>query len=148
MKKASDILNSFLDKNLYSKAEEYNRLFTSWDAIAGERVASHSNIRDLEKTVLVVEADHPGWIQILQAEQTKLLKKVQKRFPELNISAISFYLSKNRRDPQLPVKAEKEDKDKAPETSVSTSELYDRIDDEDFKNKLLKLENSIKNHNK
>ena len=56
--------------------------------------AIHSKIRGLEHGVLLVEADHPGWIQILQTRQAGLLQTVQKRYPELNVRGIAFILSR------------------------------------------------------
>jgi hypothetical protein len=56
--------------------------------------AIHSRIRELERGVLLVEADHPGWIQILQTKQTQLLAGVQRRYPELGVRGIAFRLSR------------------------------------------------------
>jgi len=91
-------------------------LFTSWEKIVSEvwphgaeqkkedipAAAVHSKIRGLEHNVLLVEADHPGWVQILQTRQTELLKTVQKRHPELSVRGLAFTLS---RGPLSPVAA-------------------------------------------
>lgn len=150
MKRAGDLLNFFLDNNIYTKAVEYNDLFKSWRTIAGERLAAHSWIKDLDKTVLIIEADHPGWIQILQTKQAILLSRVQKQFPELTITALSFFLCKDRKDPVPTVKVNplKKQEEMPPSQENSTTELYNKIKDDDFKKVLMKLEKSIKNHNK
>jgi hypothetical protein len=57
-------------------------------------LSGHSWIRELEKAVLLVEADHPGWIQLLQTKQSELLKVLRRRFPAENIAGISFRLCK------------------------------------------------------
>jgi hypothetical protein len=44
--------------------------------------------------VLIVEADHPGWIQILQTKQAELLLAVQRQCPRLDIRGIAFRLSR------------------------------------------------------
>ncbi|MDL2229540.1 DUF721 domain-containing protein [Treponema sp. OttesenSCG-928-L16] len=95
MKKAGDLLPSFMDEKVLTKAKGYSSLFSSWASVAGEKAACHSRIMELEKSVLLVEADHPGWVQILQTKQAYLLKTLQKRFPELSVKAISFRLCRD-----------------------------------------------------
>ena len=92
-------------------AHSTNGLFSSWSQIVAKvwprsfdadeqkaqdvpAAAVHSRIRELERGVLLVEADHPGWIQILQTKQRELLSAVQRRYPELNIRGIAFRLSR------------------------------------------------------
>jgi predicted nucleic acid-binding Zn ribbon protein len=87
-------------------------LFSSWTILASEvwygkkdgrfgeipAAAAHSRIRELERGILLVEADHPGWIQILQTKQKELLLAVKRRYPELDVRDISFRLSRSRQD--------------------------------------------------
>ena len=100
MKKAGDILSVFLDKETLENAEQMGKLFsfTVWSDILDSCKLSHgithSRIAELEKSVLLVEADHPGWIQLLQTKQSELLDAVRKRFPEITFTGISFRLMK------------------------------------------------------
>ncbi|MCL1812543.1 MAG: DUF721 domain-containing protein [Treponema sp.] len=100
MKKAGDILSAFLDKETLEKAEQMGKLFSQnvWaDLLASCKLSqgvSHSHIAELIKTVLLIEADHPGWIQLFQTKQTELLEAVRKRFPEITFTGISFRLMK------------------------------------------------------
>ena len=100
MKKAGDILAAFFDKETLQKAEQMGELFSPkvWsdllDSCNLSRGMSHSRIADLEKTVLLIEADHPGWIQLLQTKQRELLSAAHRRFPELTFTGISFRLMK------------------------------------------------------
>ena len=112
MKKAGDIITAlFRDRfgpEFLETAKSNADLFSSWQKIvaaawprhnSGEQedipaAASHSGIAELEKGVLLVEADHPGWIQILQTRQSELLSAVQRRYPDLGIQAIAFRLSR------------------------------------------------------
>jgi len=57
-------------------------------------VAEHTRIGELERGALLIEADHPGWIQILLTKQGELLSEVQKMYPDMNIRSISFRLSR------------------------------------------------------
>jgi hypothetical protein len=156
MKKAGDLLQNFLDEKIMNKAKGYSRLFSSWLAIVGDQCAAHSRISDLKGTLLIVEADHPGWIQILQTRQVELLKSIQKKFSDLTITGISFRLSKDINEAQheslqeLKNNAEKsvaEEKEISQEQN-NTINFYDKIHDEDFKESLKRLEESIKKRNK
>lgn len=96
MKKAGDILGDYM-RNLHLNMENgYSSVFKSWTHIAGEDLTSHSTVKDLKNGILLVEADHPGWIQLLQMRKKKILKKVQKNYPELDIIDIRFILKNSR----------------------------------------------------
>ena len=123
MKKASDIITALFNDHFGPDFVESARvsagLFSSWDRVLAEvlqppfaedlpsavgtavnNAVSNSRIRELEKGVLLIEADHPGWIQILQTKQEELLLTFQHKFPELDIRGISFKLSAQRRRPR------------------------------------------------
>ena len=114
MRKAGDILTAlFRDRfgpEFLENARANVDLFSSWkDIVAsvwpqslenGQRqddipaAAVHSHVGELENGVVLVEADHPGWIQILQTKQSELLSTVQRKYPELKIRAIAFRLGR------------------------------------------------------
>ena len=119
MRKSSDVINALFknqfDSEYLKTAQSNIELFSSWSKIVTEvwphspdagtsdselrqddipAAAVHSQIKELERGVLLVEADHPGWIQILQTRQSGLLSAVQRRYPDLNISGIAFRLSR------------------------------------------------------
>ena len=109
MRKAGDIISELFRERFGPEFMETARsthgLFSSWDNIVAEvwpgedvpGAAVHSRIRELERGLLLVEADHPGWVQILQTKKVELLELVKRRYPELDIKGISFRLSKNPR---------------------------------------------------
>ena len=119
MRKSGDVLNALFrnqfDPEYLKTAQSNIELFSSWSKIVTEvwphspdadtsdselrkddlpAAAVHSQIRELERGVLLVEADHPGWIQILQTRQSELLSVVQRRYPDLKIQAIAFRLGR------------------------------------------------------
>jgi hypothetical protein len=100
MQTAGDILSQLFDERFMQKARGYSKLFDSWiditekNGIAG--AADHSQIKDLDRGVLLIEIDHPGWKQILQTKQTKLLNDFRYRFPDMDISAISLILGSGK----------------------------------------------------
>jgi hypothetical protein len=159
MKKAGDLLQNFLDEKIMKKAKGYSELFSSWTAIAGDQCAAHSRIGDLKGTLLIIEADHPGWVQILQTRQTELLNSIQKRNPNVTITGISFKLSKEPnqtemvsvselQQTQIPAEIIPENNEEIFQKKNDTTDLYANIHDEDFKESLKRLEKSIQNRHK
>ena len=122
MRKAGEILKELFNEQFGPQFMETARstasLFSSWPRVVAEvwppsdkapheaeggngksgfdvpAVAVHSKIAEMEKGVLLVEADHPGWIQILQTKQVELLSAVQRLYPQQEIRAIAFRLSR------------------------------------------------------
>ena len=117
MKKAGDIIAALFKEEFGPEFMESARaasgLFSSWAQIVKEvwtqpgqddsdnsgfedipAAAVHSRIKELERGTLLIEADHPGWIQILQTKQSRLLSVVRRRYKELDIRGISFRLSR------------------------------------------------------
>ena len=115
MKKAGDVISAIFRERFGPEFAETARsnagLFSSWADIVAEAwqgkagisqspgledvpAAAHSRIRELERGLLLIEADHPGWVQILQTKQKELLSAAGRRYPELGIRSIAFRLSK------------------------------------------------------
>ncbi|MDR2783624.1 MAG: DUF721 domain-containing protein [Treponema sp.] len=98
MKRAGDLLSVFFDEYTGRNARSISKVFTSWAAIAKEQripaAVDHAQIVELERNIVLIEADHPGWIQILQTKQQELLESFRRRFPELTINGVSFRLSR------------------------------------------------------
>ena len=98
MKKAGDLLSVIIDDKMLGKAKGYSRLFSAWEQLTKKygiaAAASHSRVLDIKRGVLLVDADHTGWIQILQTKELALLSDLQKTFPELDLTGIAFRLSK------------------------------------------------------
>lgn len=96
MKKAGDILGDYM-RDLHLNMENgYSSVFKSWSRIAGEDMVSHSSVKDLTNGILLVEADHPGWIQLLQMRKKKILKNIRTSYPELDVIGIRFILKSNQ----------------------------------------------------
>ncbi|MDR2193661.1 MAG: DUF721 domain-containing protein [Treponema sp.] len=98
MKKAGELLSLFFDEHTSRNAQVIAEMFTSWTAIAKEQhipsVIDHAHIVEFERHIVLIEADHPGWIQILQTKQREFLESFKQKFPELTIRGISFRLSR------------------------------------------------------
>jgi len=99
IKSVSSLLTAFFDEGKLGEGRRYTTLFGSWARLAGQRLAAHSRILELEKGMLIVEAEHPGWIQLLQLQQSSILEAARRNFPELELRGILFRLE---RDPAAP----------------------------------------------
>jgi len=93
IKDVSALLSAFFDGEKLRRGERYSDFFSSWPSFVGPRLASHTRVIDVDKGLLVVEAEHPGWIQLLQLRQTEVLEAVSRKFPELGLRGIAFRLS-------------------------------------------------------
>jgi hypothetical protein len=93
IKDVSSLLSSFFDEGKLRQGEKYSGFFSSWPALVGSRLAAHSRVVDIEKGLLVVEAEHPGWLQLLQIRQSGILSEATRRYPELGLRGIVFRLS-------------------------------------------------------
>ena len=56
----------------------------------GERLAGNTRVIDLKNGVLLVETDHPGWIQYLKTYQKFILNGLKMNLPDLKISSLAF----------------------------------------------------------
>ena len=56
----------------------------------GERLAGNTHVIDLKNGVLLVETDHPGWIQYLKTYQKFILNGLKMNLPDLKISSLAF----------------------------------------------------------
>jgi hypothetical protein len=180
--KAGDFLSAILDSKTINKAGEYSKLFSVWEQLAKKygiaAAAHHSRIHDVQHGILIITADHPGWIQILQTKEHALLSDVQKTFPSLDLNGIAFKLSKtlpdsaetacvheyapyqeDQRGPGEPEPAKSAhnagsgEKPLFPDTASAGvrpagSSGFERIKDKALKDTLKSLEQTIKSKNK
>jgi hypothetical protein len=99
VRKASDLLGAILSPAVRDKADAWTRFSGFWKNAAGENLAAHSRVADVRNGIVFVEAEHPGWIQLLQMRQDTILDAVARTFPELGISGIAFRLARDGSPP-------------------------------------------------
>ena len=92
MKKADEILKGLLSNYNLELGQTYSAFFSSWTEIAGTDLAAHSRVKDIEGQTLIVEVDHPGWMQLVQMNRDSLLSKTGRMFPQLEIREIRIQL--------------------------------------------------------
>ncbi|MCL2441483.1 MAG: DUF721 domain-containing protein [Treponema sp.] len=152
MKTAGSILSSLFDEQFVKKAQGYTNLFDSWADITAKNgiaeAANHSRIKELERGILLVEMDHPGWKQILQTKQKELIKDYNIRFPEMKISGISLMLGRSKPARSAGEKqTETTEYPPIPEQTFEAHEPspadYGAIKDDDLREKLIKIGQAI-----
>jgi hypothetical protein len=157
MKRVGDFLASIIDANLYHKARAYSGFFSSWDQITQgcglAAAGGHSRVRELERGILLIEADHPGWVQILQTRAPQIIGAVRRRFPELDVRGISFVLSRpqgevpEKEDPpgqKAPAEQEPAREEGGGKPGEGRIESWEQIGDPELKDSLKQLERSLR----
>jgi len=98
MKRVGDLISAIFDEKFIEKTKAYSTIFSCWEDLMIKngiaRAVGHSWIKSVEKGLVWIEVDHPGWKQILQTKESKLLHDFQYRFPDMGISGISIVLCK------------------------------------------------------
>ena len=94
IKSVSELLSAFFDQDMAKKGEDYAGFNRSWKSIAGSRLGEHSHPSDLRHGLLIVEAEHQGWMQLLQLQQDKMLEEIRRKFPDLGVTGMAFRLGK------------------------------------------------------
>ena len=156
MKRAGDVLSNLFDEKLMKKAGEYSALFLCWKDLMEKNgiaaAADHSRVRSLDRGLVWVEVDHPGWKQILQTKKSKLLSDFRRRFPSTDISGLSILLCKPG---EMGTKNEREEKAQSKTTdtrakipishpqAAGSFNGYGTIKDGALKETLIRLEQSI-----
>lgn len=90
---AGEVISRLFESIEQENFEQANQFIKSWKAVVGERIASHSKVIDVNKGVLVVEVDHPGWSQQLLLNKKKILGELSGQFPELSIQTMSIRIT-------------------------------------------------------
>ena len=88
-----------------AEVEKNNKLLKTWrvtlesirsNAKNGENLGAnlyaHSRVIDLKNGILLVEADHPAWIQTLRIYQKYILIGLKRGVPDIKISSLAFRL--------------------------------------------------------
>jgi hypothetical protein len=146
IKAVSDLLSTFFDKEKLERGDQVADFFAAWPSFVGPRLAAHSRVADVDKGLLIVEAEHPGWIQLLQLRQSDILGDVARRYPELGLRGIAFRLS--NKTAARPGRAEPEESPEAlpaqdPMEGATPSMALEDIPDPEFRALMKSLRDSL-----
>ncbi len=92
MRKVGDILKDYLSERGWLTSNPYAPLFAGWNEVAGSSIAAHTRLVDVHAGVMIVEADHPGWLQMARMRKEALLSAARAVAPEARITDIRFLL--------------------------------------------------------
>jgi hypothetical protein len=154
LRKADDLIDKFLNSIGNTEGSTYVGLFRSWKEIIGQDrpVADHSRPVDVHGHTLVIEADHPGWIQMVMMKSERIIRELKQRFPELGISAISVRTVtqesdriSSRRDSLDTTTNHHTDENRSPlpKPSADDTEALSRISDDTMRETLERLRKEI-----
>jgi predicted nucleic acid-binding Zn ribbon protein len=88
VRKVGDVLRDFLKERGWPAEDPYGPLFRGWEDIAGPELGTRSRVVEVEDGVIVVEVEHPGWLQMLQLKKRSLLEAARKAVPLCKIADI------------------------------------------------------------
>ena len=133
-KKAGDILYRYLEKTYSNIGKKYSEMFRSWENIAGKDLKDHTRIREFLKGTVIIEADHPAYMQLLQIRKNKILIKLRKLYKELNIKNLRIIVdAASFRHPD-PLENNKEEKLDKAEFNALINKLKNAINSNSKKN--------------
>ncbi len=95
---AADMVARIFTNIEASKIENGNQIVSSWRSIVesiyrnGPKLAAHSKVIDFKNGILLIETDHPGWIQMLQMYKSYILKGLKKALPDVTVTSLAFRL--------------------------------------------------------
>jgi predicted nucleic acid-binding Zn ribbon protein len=81
MKKIGDLLREYMRERGWLEGNPYDPLFKEWPRIAGTAIASHARLVDIQNGILLVEVDHPGWLQMVHLKSAALLAAARQTVP-------------------------------------------------------------------
>lgn len=86
------LLQSLFNQGELEHGEGYHSFFSDWKTIAGPKLYSHTKPVDIKNKCLVIEVDHPGWLQIARFGERTILRKIKESYPQLEISTLRFFI--------------------------------------------------------
>jgi len=98
MEKAGDILKTLFSDLKIDLEKTAAPVFSAWESIVGSEFAAHSSITEVEKDLLIVEVDHPGWKQLLSLRKGEILHALNERYPALHIREMKITLMKRKKN--------------------------------------------------
>ena len=76
-------------KSVVSKVKNYNASNDD-EMTLGEKLAVNTRVIELKNGVLLVETDHPGWIQYLNFHKKFIINGIKMAIPDVKITSLAF----------------------------------------------------------
>lgn len=143
----NDILNSLFENISKKELNNVMNMKKGWKSVVssikskknksiGEILEAHSRPVELKNNILLIETDHPGYIQTLQMYNSYILKGINYKFPELNIKTLSYRLKGSNIKIKECKKEENIDKKELKEPLVIRDDICDELKEKFYKIKM------------
>ncbi len=87
-----DILKSSLEKWDFGPTMLRYEVVEKWPELAGAQIAGKSRAIGLQGDLLLIEVDHPAWVQELNLLKPQLMAKIRRSYPRSGVKDIRFSL--------------------------------------------------------
>jgi hypothetical protein len=144
MKKAAEILARLLERHS-PQGQPYSSLFAGWEQMVGDSLAEHSRVHELRQQNLIVDVDHPGWMQQLLLKKGAILAKLRRQYPQLAIRDIRVRvvereaLRRERQQTEPGAALPRGDSEQAARASGEVEQALSEVRDAGLKEKLRQL---------
>jgi predicted nucleic acid-binding Zn ribbon protein len=98
MKRVGELLREYMQERGWLEGNPYEPLFHEWEKIAGKTLAEHARLVDVQNMTLLIEVDHPGWLQMLQLRKRGLLEAARRTAPLVSLEDIKVRVGDARSD--------------------------------------------------
>jgi len=146
MKRARELVDQLFQNINHEDMKIYGRIFSSWTDLAGTDLAAHSRILEIDRGIVFVGVDHPGWMQMISMRKARILSAIRKQYPSLEIRDLRFLLIDGVPEQELQKRfgaLQPESPEPSQQKKAQNEEAPEPQPPEDFKKKLEKLGKSI-----
>jgi len=88
MYRAADLLKEVLGRAGFDPQAPQAMIYRLWDELLGADLAGSAWLRDIRRGRLEVVVDHPARLQLVRLRQQEILRRVRRRFPELEVTGL------------------------------------------------------------
>jgi hypothetical protein len=92
IQKAGDVLRELFSHLNFEQGKAFVSFFSDWMELVGVDLACHVRPVDIRHKSLLLEVDHPGWMQMFQLKQRRILHRIERKHPSLGITSFHFRL--------------------------------------------------------
>lgn len=93
-----DIIDDIFKRSSFLSDFRVVRIKKIWKEIIGVQLYKHTIPVKIERTTLVVNCDHQGWVNTLQFYKKEILENIKKKFnDDFKINDVRFYYGKRKK---------------------------------------------------
>ncbi len=96
MEQVGSILKRLLNSTGMRRGDTASPLFREWASFVGMPLAEHSRVVDIRNSRLIVEVDHPGWMQHLLLSKDQIVSRIGRAYSSDVVSDIRVRIAAER----------------------------------------------------